>query len=304
MSVPSQQQIIIFGEVLFDCFSQNGHQECKLGGAPFNICWHMQAIGDNPIFISRVGNDELGDKIVNQAQQWGITVDNIQRDEKHATGVVQVSIIDDEPHYEIKTDSAYDFIQHDAVKIPSHNHASPSEKPIFYHGSLALRSDSAKQEFNQLVDQHDWDIFLDVNLRAPWWDKQNLVALIKQARWVKLNIDELRELGFTNPDLNQAMQELQQQFGNEQVIVTQGADGVSVLTPEGIICQKPELISDFVDTVGAGDAFTAIYMHGLIKKWPTKQALAIAQGFASKIIGIRGATPTDKDFYHSIVIQR
>jgi len=289
--------ITIFGEVLFDCFSQGSHlernQEQVLGGAPFNICWHLQALGDSPVFISKVGKDRLGEQILRQAQNWGIGVNNIQVDRKHPTGQVQVTLIDQEPHYDIKAECAYDFIEQTELQL---DHL----KGILYHGSLALRSDYAKQQFQQLCESGQWEIFLDVNLRAPWWNKESLFEWVQQAKWVKLNIDELRELGFDHPDLHLAMKTFKEYFGCEQVIVTQGAEGVTVLSSNGFVRQTPENIADFVDTVGAGDAFTAIYIHGLVRDWSLEKTISIAQKFASKVIGIRGAIPNDQSFYQSV----
>lgn len=290
---PVEQSITLFGEVLFDCFSQQGQTVQVLGGAPFNICWHLQALGDNPVFISRVGKDDLGQKIMTKAKEWGIATTNVQQDLSHPTGQVLVTFEGDEPQYDIKMNSAYDFIQAESTLLPN-------PKGILYHGSLALRTDAAKKQFKQLVALGDWDIFLDVNLRAPWWNKEDLTHWIKQARWVKLNIDELRELGFKQASLEDAMRAFQTQFGNEQVIVTQGAEGVTVLTADGLFSKTPEKIETFIDAVGAGDAFTAVYMHGLIKNWSIPKTLAAAQSLASKIIGIRGATPKHKSFYQTL----
>lgn len=293
MNSSPYNQISLYGEVLFDCFNHAGKQTQVLGGAPFNICWHLQALGDNPVFISRVGNDDLGKQIIQQACDWGIQTDQIQIDEQNPTGQVAVTFEGDEPNYDIKVNSAYDFINQSEINVPN-------KQGILYHGSLALRSDYAKDQFQSLVKSGDWSIFLDVNLRAPWWDKTDLIAWINQAKWVKLNIDELRELGFQQPNLEAAMQAFQTQFGNEQVIVTQGADGVTVLTKEGFFSERPEPIEAFIDAVGAGDAFTAVYIHGLVHNWPIQKTLATAQGLASKIIGIRGATPNNKTFYQSL----
>ncbi|MDG6778267.1 PfkB family carbohydrate kinase [Thiomicrorhabdus sp. zzn3] len=299
MTESQTRQITIYGEVLFDCFNrseragQADQAERVLGGAPFNVCWHLQALGDQPIFISRVGEDQLGEQILQQARSWGISTDNIQQDKQHPTGQVQVSLIDNEPHYDIKADSAYDFIEQACTKL---NQATG----ILYHGSLALRSDYAKQQFRLLVEAGQWEMFVDVNLRAPWWDRESLFEWLGQARWIKLNVDELRELGFMQPDLKLAMHAFMGQFGCEQVIVTQGADGALVLTPTGFFGIKPERVDRFVDTVGAGDAFTAIYIHGLIKNWPIEKTLSTAQTFASKVVGIRGATPHDQSFYQCL----
>ncbi|MBF6058953.1 carbohydrate kinase family protein [Thiomicrorhabdus heinhorstiae] len=283
----SESGITIFGEVLFDCFP-NGEQ--ILGGAPFNICWHLQAFGDKPVFISRVGEDSLGAAIIKKAADWGIATENIQIDQSHPTGRVEVALIDNEPHYEITPDSAYDFICSEEVIL---------EQPrgILYHGSLALRSDYAREQFDRMVSAGDWAIFLDVNLRAPWWTKEALFTWLERVRWAKLNIDELHQLGFAESDVRMAMQAFRKRFACEQVIVTLGEEGVAVLTPDGFYRQTPQALDQFVDTVGAGDAFTAVYIHGLLQNWPIEEVLFRAQSFAGRVIGLRGATCDDMHFY-------
>ena len=286
--------ITVFGEVLFDCFDDGEQTSQVLGGAPFNISWHLQALGDQPRFISRVGDDELGRTIIQYAQDWGLDTHYIQTDSLHPTGVVQVTLVDNEPQYHIKEHQAYDYIDTQGFQ---------AEKPsgILYHGSLALRSKEAQQQFAHLTKSGNWSIFLDVNLRAPWWDKPSLEHWLQQARWVKLNIDELHQLGFDQQDLATEMRTFRERYPCEQLIVTLGAQGASVLSDDGFINQAPDPITEFVDTVGAGDAFTSVYLHGLMHQWPLRETLHKAQTFASKIIGIQGATPQDKTFYKNLI---
>lgn len=279
---------IIFGEALFDCFDSG---EQVLGGAPFNIAWHLQALGDAPYFISKVGQDPLGEKIINQARQWGMTTESLQTDAQHPTGQVAISIIDGEPHYDIRAESAYDFID---PKSPPHL----PKTGLLYHGSLALRHPHSRQSFEALLAKGEYQLFMDVNLREPWWQKQSILDWIEQARWVKLNHLELHQLGFTDPLIQNAMFDFQQQFPNAQLIVTRGEAGTIVLTQDGQFFEhSPPKIDKIIDTVGAGDAFTAVYIHGLISNWPIQKTLEMAQAFASQIIGNRGATSTDLQFY-------
>lgn len=89
-----QSDIYIFGEVLFDCFPTG---EQILGGAPFNVAWHLQALGDSPQLISRVGKDQLGDEILQEMSSWGLSTSEVQIDREHPTGLVEVSISYNEP---------------------------------------------------------------------------------------------------------------------------------------------------------------------------------------------------------------
>jgi len=284
----TQAGLYIFGEVLFDCFPSG---EQVLGGAPFNVAWHLQALGDRPLFISRVGADEQGRTILDAMRAWGMEGSGLQIDPHRPTGRVEVEIIDNEPHYDIVADSGYDCIAAD--ELPSR-----IEEGILYHGTLALRQKTSYTALQQLSARSGIRIFLDVNLRAPWWQKEKVLTWLARAHWAKMNEHELKLLVAPSDTLEQQMQTLLVQCGLEQLIVTQGAQGAVVLTASGEkYCFQPEKAADFVDTVGAGDAFSAVYIHGLRAGWALTDIGERAQAFASQVIGLRGATTTDATFY-------
>lgn len=283
-----EKTVIVFGEVLFDRFNSG---EEVLGGAPFNVAWHLQAFGDNPQFISRLGQDIAGQKARGLMKQWGMSSQLVQTDATHPTGRVDINIIDDEAHYDIVSDMAYDFIEPmDSQVITSNG--------ILYHGSLALRQPQSRHAFEVLCERTDLAIFVDVNLRAPWWHKNEIEGYLHRARWAKLNHDELATVGFEKTDIDQAAKQLQRHYNLEQVIITQGAAGALVCTKQhDIIRVKPPKVNQFIDTVGAGDAFSARYIHGLLAGEAINDIIDEAQKFAIKIIGLRGATPSDPSFY-------
>ncbi len=285
-------QVLVFGEVLFDCFPSG---ERVLGGAPFNVAWHLQALGNRPRFISRVGEDEPGKKIIEAMANWGMDVGAVQLDSLHPTGKVEIRMVGGEPHYTITPDCAYDFIDGDGlVDIP--------QRGILYHGSLCLRNTVSLNAFRKLARQPDLKIFLDVNLRPPWWRKDEVFAWLERASWVKLNQDELQQLGFDGGDPLPEMERFLRRFDLEQLIVTRGEEGAMVLTERGAVHHVvPETVTLVVDTVGAGDAFTAVYIHGLSSCWPVDGALETAQRFASAVIGQRGAISTDVEFYRPFI---
>ena len=266
-----------------------------LGGAPFNVAWHLQALGDQPRFVSRVGYDEAGRKILHAMSDWGLNASSIQVDMENQTGRVEVRVIKNEPYYDIIPNCAYDFIDASEINL------LPAQG-ILYHGTLGLRNKVSRNTFSKFLQNPDLSTFLDVNLRAPWWQKDEVYHWMEQARWVKLNQDELRLLGFTDTNINQVMSEVQARFDLEQLIVTRGEEGTIVLSKQGEFHNLvPEKISRFVDTVGAGDAFSAIYIHGLMLDWPVSDTLKVAQEFAAKVIGLRGATSTDPNFYRAFI---
>ena len=284
--------VLVFGEALFDCFPGG---ERVLGGAPFNVAWHLQALGDQPLFISRIGNDRLGRKILSAMRDWSMCTQSIQIDPVHQTGQVEVDLIENEPHYTITPNCAYDFISAEVMKnLP--------DSGILYHGTLGLRNSISRGCLARLAQQPELSVFLDVNLRSPWWQRQEVFDWLEQARWVKLNEHELQQLGFVSSDICESMHKLQAQFQLEQLIVTQGAKGAIVLAADGSLYQKtPASVNHIVDTVGAGDGFSALFIHGLRAGWPILKTLTVAQKFAGKVIGLRGATATEPVFYREFL---
>ena len=95
---------VIFGEVLYDCFPDG---TMVLGGAPFNVAWHLQAFGCTPVFVSSVGTDAAGEKIIKAMDNWGMGTQWIERDPLHPTGRVNVTFVSNEPTYDIVRDSAW-----------------------------------------------------------------------------------------------------------------------------------------------------------------------------------------------------
>ena len=287
-----QTELYVFGEVLLDCFPTG---EQVLGGAPFNVAWHLQAFGDRPLFISRVGKDAHGSKILEAMRAWGMESRAIQVDATHPTGRVEVSIANNEPSYDIVADSAYDFIA--AAELPRHFNSG-----ILYHGTLALRHPTAFEAFCSVSQNRQLKIFLDVNLRSPWWQKERVLGMLHTAHWAKMNEQELLLLAGPEADIHKQMAALQGQCNLEHLIITQGARGALVRTASGkIYAFEPEMAAHVVDTVGAGDAFSAVYIHGLQAGWPIGEIGKRAQTFASKIIGLRGATTTDYKFYQNVM---
>ena len=282
--------LAIFGEALFDCF-EDGQQ--MAGGAPFNVAWHLRALGNDPLLISRVGQDPLGHKLSQMMRQWGMQDVALQRDAVHPTGEVEISIVEDEPQYSIREGAAWDYI--DAAALPT---LAPGG--LLYHGTLALRTPESRQALRQLAQDRGISVFLDINLRAPWWDHATVFACLEVARWGKLNQHEMHALGFRASDMRENMEKLQTRFGLEQLIVTLGSAGAMLRCDDGRCFQQPApRPSMVVDSVGAGDAFSAMYIQGLCAGWAPEAALLKAQQFASAVLGQRGAVVRSTVFYQS-----
>lgn len=289
--IPDKRQPFIFGEVLFDRFPDGSS---VLGGAPFNVAWHLQAFGQSPLFISRVGNDRSGGDIRAAMQRWNMSTEGLQLDRERATGTVEVHIEQGEPRYDIVAARSYDFIS--AAEIP------PAIPSLLYHGTLALRNTESAKTLAQLKRHFDVPVLVDVNLRPPWWQAQQIMQLLDEAHWVKLNEDELDTLADSGAPLETKAPLFLQQHSIELLIVTRGSRGAVAFTFDGQSADvSPQDHVNVVDTVGAGDAFTSVVILGLLLDWPLQQSLQRAQSFASALVGVRGATVQDRNFYRPFI---
>lgn len=279
--------ICIFGEVLFDNFPDGSR---VLGGAPFNVAWHLQAFGQAPLFISARGDDEPGQQIQQAMLDWGMDIKALAVNKRQSSGQVDIQIIDNEPAYDIVSPSAWDEISIDSTKIPACK--------LLYHGSLALRHPHNRRTLQQLIGSRNQSVLLDVNLRNPWWKRDQVLQMVKQSDWVKLNIDELNLLYPSSSAIPSRLQSLIDNNQLEGVILTQGSKGASITTDDGKYFEiSPHRTTRVVDTVGAGDAFCSIILLGLALDWPLDTTLQRAQSFASAIVEQRGATVNNPAFY-------
>jgi fructokinase len=143
---------------------------------------------------------------------------------------------------------------------------------------------------------------MDVNLRDPWWEKTFVLDLADDADWVKLNEDELVQLGNGAGDIESQAREFLGTHKLKGLVVTLGAKGAIALTDNGAHAGiTPSQTLEVVDTVGAGDAFTSVLILGIILQWPLEQTMQRAQQFASLMVGQQGATVHDQGFYRAMI---
>lgn len=284
---------LIFGEVLFDCFPDGREVP---GGAPFNVAWNLRALGMDPLFISRVGADARGEEIIRDMKEWSMTARCLQTDPVRPTGRVLVTLRDGEPHFDILPDQAFDHIE---AVLP----ATPDAAAFLYHGSLALRSQANRDTLAELKKRHPCPVFIDVNLRDPWWNRDHILSLLEDADWLKLNEQEMAILFPGEAGKTGRWNAILDRFRLKGLFVTRGSRGATAVTPDDGTCSvAPAGSARVVDTVGAGDAFSSVLLMGLAGNWPMPVIMERAQDFASGVVSLQGATTRDRDFYSNYAI--
>ena len=279
---------LIVGEVLFDEMPDGIR---VLGGASFNVAWHLETFGLRPLMITRVGTDDSGDEVLAAMASWGMDTSGVQRDDTYPTGRVEVDLDDGEPTFHILPDQAYDHLD-GGLAVRS---AAKSTFSLLYHGSLISRGEVSRSSLDDLAKWFRAPVFVDVNLRDPWWNREDVVASVRRATWVKLNEAELDLLADDSDSVTAEV--FLADHGLDTVIVTRGGRGAVVADGGGVFEANPPTEVEVVDTVGAGDAFSAMFILGLSKGWSTELILERALEFAAAVCTVPGATAADRRVY-------
>lgn len=287
---PTHGRPVIFGEVLFDIFP-DGRE--VLGGAPFNVARHLQGFGCDPLFISCIGDDERGERVREAMREWGMDLSGLQLDTKHPTGIVQIAMRGHSHSFDILPDQAYDYIETE----PALSLLQAGRFDLLYFGSLIERSTLSRATLERLRALR-LPQFVDINLRAPWWQRERIIELMRGVEWLKLNNEELRALGYSGAP-PAAAAALFAEYSLNTLVVTCGERGALIINDDGIAKGKPVAVEQLVDTVGAGDAFSAVCILGLLRGWEWRKTLRHALGFAARLCEVRGAVLPDRSWYGS-----
>lgn len=283
-------EVVVYGEVLFDCFPDGRR---VLGGAPFNVAWGLKGFGQDPLFISAVGDDAAGRTIREKMTAWGLRTDGLQTISGQATGEVRVDLATGEPCYDICHPRAWDFIGDEGGRATQ----------LLCHGLLALRSEASRRTLAIIRSRSAGAIrFFDINLRPPHDSPELLWQWLPGADWLKLNLDELGVVLGTRKVLfaecAAAMDRLRAEHGVRNVLLTAGAAGLCIRGEYGTaLCAPAPPLAHRVDTVGAGDAISAVAINGLLRGASAQEILDTAGRFAARICGMQGAITEEKEFY-------
>jgi Sugar kinases, ribokinase family len=280
-------EVLCIGEVLWDSLPEG----LFLGGAPFNVACHLRATGAPVAMVSRIGSDRLGDEVLRRAARYGVTTDLIQVDDALATGFVRVDIDPSgNPNYEILAPAAWDAIEtRDDLMVRARN-----ARAIVF-GTLAQRNATSRETIRALW-KTDALVVFDVNLRAPYEDRAIVAESLKRADVVKLSEEELERVAEwfnLRGDFEARMRAIASEFGCDVVCVTRGSEGAALLHGEAFTEHQGFQV-EVKDTVGAGDAFLAVLLAGLLSGATDAALLQHANLIGAYVTTQYGAVPADQ----------
>lgn len=253
-----------------------------------NVAYHLHKLGRHPAMISRTGNDERGRRLLEILQGKGVCTDYIQLDDTVPTGIVNAQQHPNgDMSYEIVAPAAWDYIS-----TNEHNLALVEQAEYFVFGSLACRHPASRETLFSLLEKARRKV-LDINLRAPYYDRPLVELLLQQADVLKLNIDELELVSgwYPGPATTAGrIDMLRERFNIPTVILTKGAEG-AVLNINNQTYSHPGYKMPVVDTVGSGDAFLAASISMMLDNAGPADTLDFANRLAATITTYKGACP-------------
>jgi fructokinase len=281
----NQLAVASYGEALWDCIPEG----LFLGGAPFNAAYHLACLGVESYPITCIGDDLLGDQILERAKSAGLNTEFIKRHEILETGVALAKLDDQgNAEYDIRLPSAWDEIE-----LSDDEMSSLNRMDAMIYGSLVTRSELSRDTLEGLLESFTGLKVCDINLRPPYDDLKRAIHFARLADLVKLNHDELYRVIAANPidfGLEGAMKECSLLLGVGRLVVTLGGDGAAYCQDgEFSLIESPTI--EVVDTIGAGDAFTSALVVGIASGLDAKEALERANRLGAFVASRSGGQP-------------
>jgi fructokinase len=281
--------VICIGEVLWDIVGQEEH----LGGATFNFSAHLSRLGQRVSFISAVGADQRGQRVIDSMSQLGLATEFLHVEKDHPTGTASVALASDgQPKFVLHRPAAYDFPQLTAAQCDQ-----LFSRPVdwIYFGTLHQMCPQARKLTADILERTSAARrFYDVNLRSDGYTPELIRQLMSRATIVKLNHEEVEAIALMFGSRHGSLEEFCRTYADlykwAGVCVTRGSLGCTVLMG-GQYIEAPGYPVHVVDTVGAGDAFAAAFLHGLSSGWSTPEIADFANRVGALVASRRGAIP-------------
>ena len=267
--------VISFGEILWDVIEGVPH----IGGAPFNFAAHAAKCGLISGIVSAVGDDELGRDALKAATGFGVDVSQVAVHPVLPTGTVNVTLQNGIPSYEIVQPVAWD-----EIALPERLHLTPR---AFYFGTLSQRCPVSAATLQELLQRFESSlVFFDVNLRQDFWDAEIVGKGLANADILKVNDEEMNRLGFVPDDLLARFPRL------KIIVETRGALGCRIVSRKGERFDSPAFTDEpVVDTVGAGDSFSAAFLASVLRGESIESAAEAGNRLAGRVAARAGAIP-------------
>ncbi|WP_432737480.1 carbohydrate kinase family protein [Maridesulfovibrio sp. FT414] len=275
------------GEILWDVLEDSE----EIGGAPVNFAYHAGALGAEAIAVSTIGADERGRRAVAELTKRGLNLEAVSVDEDHPTGYVEAKVDENGvASYVFPDNIAWDHLTLNPMALSM----APLLDAVCF-GTLAQRSEKSRNAIHAFLDAAPRALKVyDMNLRQNFYTPKIISSSLERADVLKLNDDEIKtvaamfELKGTEQEMLQALHD---RFNLKLSVLTRGGKG-SLLTGSGRVVESSgSTVEHMVDTIGAGDSFTAAVIIGLLLDRSLEEISEHANRLAAYVCSCKGAMP-------------
>lgn len=276
--------VVSIGETLWDLLPTGEF----IGGAPFNVAAHVARLGARSLLVSRIGDDKRGQEAMRAAVRFGIDTSLIQTDPVYPTGVAQATLdLDGSARYLFPEPAAWD-----AMEAPTDALTKTAQADAVIYGALSQRNAAARLAVRRLIEAGRFRVF-DPNLRAPYIDRDIVMWSLARANLAKFSDEECQTISSwlgCGPDPEALRRAVMRHARLDALCITRGAQG-ALLYYRGQWHEQPAVPAKVADTVGAGDAFLAMLVVGLLQGESPQVALLCASRLAAFVVSCSGAVP-------------
>lgn len=280
-------KVLSFGEILWDVYPDKKF----IGGAALNFAAHLAKHGEKTYMLSCLGKDDLGDEALLCLEKFGLLTDYVSRSTVKQTGKCLVSLNENAiPTYDLKQYVAYDYIDCDNVN---------EEFDVLYFGTLALRNKHNLDSLGKLLKKQNFrDVFVDVNIRSPFYRYESIAFCLNNATILKVSSEELPIVADlisidSSIEYKKFSRLLKEKYTNLKIIIiTLGADGAycyDCTHDNEYSCESQKV--KVASTVGAGDSFSAAFLYQLFLKKDIQFSLKYASKIAGYVVSEFDAVP-------------
>lgn len=281
-------KLVSIGEILWDLFPEGEF----IGGAPFNLAAHAARLGNESYLLSAVGEDAYGKRALAEMARLGVRTELMSISKRYPTGMVSISLAGtDEANYQILRPAAYDDV---TPTVPLLDRVRQIAPQWLCFGTLAAHREGGLELIRQVLESCPGRRFYDVNLRDGHYRWDSVEALLYCANVVKLNEHELgwvaRKSGYSGLGFPELAEGLSREYAIETICVTRGGLGCS-LYHRGEVADVAGQSVEVVSTVGAGDSFSAMFLHGISHGWTIAECARKANLLGAFVASQQGAVP-------------
>ena len=249
-----------------------------------------------------MGEDSEGRDIIRKVEAEGLDPADIQVDPDHETGKVFVKLDSSGvPEFTIAADAAWDYISFKNFTSISGNEGIG----LVYFGTLVQRTPRSFAAVREFLEHAGLDAvkFCDLNLRPGSFNEKIITQSLHYSDVLKINRDEMNEImklyGIEKSD-DYSMKYISEKNSIKTVILTDGADAVTLLDSGRVYTAFPEKLDKIADTVGAGDAFAAASAWGIMMEKEPAEILEAGIKLSAAACGVKGALLPDPTVYEEI----